>query len=81
MGSLLRLQHRRSLTDGDGDLTDTFTYDAFGAVRSQTGSSANEWRFTGELQDTNIARQPLYLRARYYDPALGRFLTRDPFTG
>ena len=23
----------------------------------------------------------MYLRARYYDPALGRFLGRDPFTG
>jgi RHS repeat-associated protein len=37
-------------------------------------TSANPCGFTGELQDTNIARQPLYLRARYYDPALGRFL-------
>jgi YD repeat-containing protein len=62
------------LTDGSGSVTDTYTYDAFGAVKAQTGSSANGWRFTGELQDYQVARQPLYLRARYYDPALGRFV-------
>jgi RHS repeat-associated protein len=50
-------------------------------VKTHTGSSANEWRFTGELQDSRVARQPLYLRARYYDPALGCFLGRDPLVG
>jgi RHS repeat-associated protein len=62
-------------------VTDTYTYDVLGAVRSRTGTSANEWRFTGELQDSRVARGLYYLRARYYDPALGRFLSRDPFMG
>jgi RHS repeat-associated protein len=43
--------------------------------------SGNEWRFTGELQDSRVARGMYYLRARYYDPALGRFIGRDPFPG
>jgi hypothetical protein len=42
-------------------LTGTYTYDAFGAVKAQTGSSGNEWRFTGELQSSRIGRQPLCL--------------------
>ena len=62
-------------------MTDTYTYDVFGALRSQVGASANPYRFTGELQDSQVARGLYYLRARYYDPALGRFLGRDPFTG
>ncbi|MCG8347128.1 MAG: RHS repeat-associated core domain-containing protein, partial [Chloroflexales bacterium] len=35
--------------------------------------------FTGELQDgeTNL----VYLRARWYDPGMGRFVSRDPFAG
>jgi RHS repeat-associated protein len=45
------------------------------------GTSGNEWRFTGELQDSRVARGMYYLRARYYDPALGRFIGRDPFWG
>jgi hypothetical protein len=28
---------------------------------------------------THIASPSIYLRARYYDPATGRFLTRDVF--
>jgi RHS repeat-associated protein len=47
----------------------------FGSVRSHTGASS-EWTFTGEQNDPTGL---VYLRARYYEPALGRFLNRDPF--
>ena len=56
-------------------MTGTYTYDAFGAIRTQTGSSANEFKFTGEQVDSTGME---YLRARYYDQATGRFLSRDP---
>jgi RHS repeat-associated protein len=55
----------------------TYQYDAFGAVKTTTGTADSDWRFTGELQDSQVARGLYYLRARYYDPALGRFLSRD----
>ncbi len=67
-----------ALTDGSGTVTATYAYDAFGAVRSQTGSATNPWRFTGQQLD---AESSLYfLRARYYDPSTGRFLGRDPLS-
>jgi RHS repeat-associated protein len=36
-------------------------------------------QFTGEQQDSESGL--VYLRARMYDPQIGRFLQRDPFTG
>jgi RHS repeat-associated protein len=51
----------------------------FGTVRSETGGQANDFKFTGQQLDSETAFY--YLRARYYDPSTGRFLTRDPFGG
>jgi RHS repeat-associated protein len=49
---------------------------AFGAMMPNIGAEGSEWRFTGELQDSRVARGLYYLRARY-DAALGRFLSAD----
>ena len=57
--------------------THTYRYAPFGAVLAG-GISNNNRRFTGETQDLTGL---LYLRARYYDPTTGRFLTRDPVPG
>jgi RHS repeat-associated protein len=65
------------LANGGGSVTGTYTYDAFGSVRAHTGAST-QWSFTGEQNDPNGLE---YLRARYYDPAVGRFLSRDPLAG
>ncbi len=67
------------LTDDQGDVVDDYTYDVFGAIRSQSGSSDNYWLFTGEQRDSD--EDLYYLRARYYDPEIGRFLSQDPLTG
>ena len=66
------------LTDGAGATVATYQYDVFGAIRGQTGSSPNEFTFTGEQVDSTGFQ---YLRARYYDPATGRFLSQDPLPG
>ena len=52
-----------------------FRASSFGNVRSQTGSSANEYTYAGEQTDSTDLQ---YLRARYYDPAVGRFMSQDP---
>jgi RHS repeat-associated protein len=46
-------------------------------VRAHTGAEAG-WTYTGEQNDPNGL---VYLRARYYDPAVGRFLSSDPWMG
>jgi RHS repeat-associated protein len=67
------------LTDADGEVQQQNEYDAFGLLRSQSGGAATEFTFTGEQFDAEA--ELVFLRARYYDPATGRFLTRDPFPG
>ncbi len=67
------------LTDGTGAVVGTYKYDAFGAVRSSSGTGSTEYRFTGQQDDPTLGYQ--YLRARYCDPGVGRFVSRDPFPG
>jgi RHS repeat-associated protein/uncharacterized repeat protein (TIGR01451 family) len=65
----------RSLTDNSGNVTDTYSYQAFGEHYTQTGSTANTYQFTGQQLD--VLTDLYNLRARDYDPATGRFQTRD----
>jgi RHS repeat-associated protein len=64
----------RGATNFAGTVTATADYDAFGAVRASTGSAA-AFGFTGEQLDTETGFE--YLRARYYDPSVGRFPFAD----
>ncbi len=66
------------LTDSAGAVTDTYSYDVFGASRTTTGTTANDFRYAGEQRDGNANRGLYFLRARSYDPTLGRFLEKDP---
>ena len=67
------------LTDAAGTVTDTYSYDVFGAVRARTGTNASPWKFTGEQEDGAVGDSGYYfLRARYYDPSTGRFISKDP---
>jgi RHS repeat-associated protein len=66
----------RALTDAAGVVTDRYTYAAFGELVEQQGVTENPYRYTGQQCDEAMG---LYsLRARYYDPVAGRFLSRDP---
>ncbi|MGA2435414.1 MAG: RHS repeat-associated core domain-containing protein [Bryobacteraceae bacterium] len=63
------------LTDPTGAVTDTYDYDAWGNIVSLTGSTSNLYLYRGEQYDPDL--NLYYLRARYFNPLTGRFLTRD----
>lgn len=68
-----------NLTTTAGVVQARYQYDAFGNQRSQVGSSANVFGFTGHEKDEETGLY--YFKARYYDPTLGQFLTQDAFEG
>jgi RHS repeat-associated protein len=73
------LQSVIGLTDNLGSLTDGYGYDAFGTPSHLTGTMANNFLFFGQQYDEETGMY--FLRARYYAPSLGRFLSQDPYAG
>jgi RHS repeat-associated protein len=63
-----------ALTDSTGAISQTYTYDPFGAT-STSGGSTNSYQYTGREADSTGL---YYLHARYYDPNIGRFISEDP---
>jgi RHS repeat-associated protein len=69
----------RLLTDTGTNVTDTYTYDANGSLIASSGTTLNHYRYAGEQLDEDLGQY--YLRARYFNPETGRFLTMDSFEG
>jgi RHS repeat-associated protein len=68
-----------ALTDENGNLTDRYTYDAYGKLTQTAGTTSNNYLFAGEQWDSNL--EQYYLRQRYYDPQIGRFTRMDTHEG
>jgi len=67
------------LTAADQATSDAYRYYAFGSSLTSSGSTTNPYRYVGNLGYYNESALGLqYLRARWYDPATGRFLSQDP---
>ena len=64
------------LADASGDVEATYDYEPFGEDASPPGGPVNPMRFTGEYADDDTGLY--HLRARQYDPGVGRFLSTDP---
>ena len=62
--------------DIDGSILHTYRYDAFGNQLSEDEVNTNPFRFAGEYYDFETGF--IYLRARFYNPAIGRFISEDP---
>jgi RHS repeat-associated protein len=70
----------RALTDFVGAIVELYAFDAYGnAIGFDPSIALTEFLYSGEQFDSKIGQQ--YLRARYYDPATGRFNRLDPFFG
>jgi len=66
----------RLVTDENKNIVSATTYHLYGEPDAEEGTE--EYLFTGKEQD---ATGLYYYGVRYYDPEIGRFLTRDPLKG
>lgn len=67
-----------AVTDVAGTVKNRYKYDAFGNPTVILETVENSILFTGELYGQSGL---IYLKARYYDPAAGRFITQDTYLG
>ena len=68
----------RQIADASGNVTLLKSYEPYGSVLNGQGSGASIFSYAGEQIDgTGL----IYLRARYMQPTLGVFLSRDVWEG
>ena len=67
------------ITDIAGNVRNEYWYDAFGNVLNNKQEVYNRITYTGQQFD-NITQQ-YYLRARFYNPVIGRFTQDDVYRG
>ncbi|MCK9910161.1 RHS repeat-associated core domain-containing protein, partial [Microbacteriaceae bacterium K1510] len=76
-GDVTKLVDARS-----GQVLNQYEYDIWGNPK-QDGilkeEISNPFRYAGEILDTETGMY--YLRARYYDPSVGRFISEDTYKG
>ena len=61
-----------------GNLTSSPKYDVYGATRSNAGTATSKQGFVGSLGHVSDDTGLVYMRARYMDPSIGRFVSEDP---
>ena len=67
------------LLDKDHEIQKTYRYDAFGAILNESGDTFNRLTYTGQMYDGAMGQY--YLRARFYNPSIGRFMQEDIYRG
>src|SRR5208283_4664238 len=67
-----------ALTDVNGNLTDQFEYSPYGTTTYHAGTNTTPFLFNGQFGVQTDPNGLLYMRARYYNPYVSRFLNPDP---
>ena len=67
------------ITNRNGEIKNQYQYDAFGNGLEAIEELPNRIRYTGQQYDQQT--EQYYLRARYYNPLLGRFIQEDIYQG
>ena len=69
------------LTDAGGSVTDRYMYDAYGNLMNHSGSSDTPFLYNGQYGIMTDGNGLIYMRARYYNPEVRRFVSQDSIEG
>ena len=64
-----------ALIDSSGEMLSNYEYDSFGNVTQENRGIKNVYKYCSEQFDEETGL--IYLRNRYYDPEIGRFISKD----
>jgi len=67
-----------AIVDETGNITHKYQYDEFGKVTQKQEADYNPFQYVGKYGVMYLTDHQYYMRARHYDPTIGRFLSEDP---
>ena len=67
------------ITGGSCEIENRYEYDAFGVLKNSMEEFHNRILYTGQQYDQTSGQY--YLRARFYNPVIGRFVQEDEYRG
>ena len=67
-----------AMTDSSGKTVNAYAYSVFGETIGQSETIPNPFKYVGKFGVIDDRNGLLYMRARYYDPTVGRFVSKDP---
>jgi len=68
----------RHLTSGTGTVVNSYDYDPWGIPLAASEGVSNPFRYVGRFGVMDDGNGTDFMRARFYDPKLGRFTSEDP---
>ncbi|MEA2195931.1 MAG: hypothetical protein QOG42_2693, partial [Solirubrobacteraceae bacterium] len=71
-----QLGSTRAITDAAGAVTARYSFDPYGNPTPDSSTADSRFGYAGQYTDHTTGL--IYMRARWYDPATGQFLTSDP---
>ncbi len=67
-----------AIVDDNGNISHKYQYDEFGKVTQKEEADYNPFQYVGKYGVMYLSDHQYYMRARHYDPTIGRFLSEDP---
>ncbi len=70
--------HTVAMTDADQAIVNRYAYDPYGRILGKEEAIVQPFTYVGQAGVMTEVDGLYYMRARYYDPSTGRFISEDP---
>nr|WP_246562084.1 RHS repeat-associated core domain-containing protein [Geobacter grbiciae] len=70
--------HTVALTDSSANIVNRYAYTPFGAIGNQQEAISQPFKYVAKYGVMAEPNGLYYMKARYYDPSVGRFISEDP---